>query len=1016
VIKVRYVIESLKLRNFGIHEKFLLEDLKSINLIVGANGVGKTTITDALSLALGGNSDRFHHLKDMKEYIPDGYDTAEVEIRLNNIKNSSGKSLLVSDPEINGNDLTVKLTLRQSGPSWSVNGKGRLNRTQIQRLFTSGTFKIGMQDDIYYTKKNTVDLFMSGSPHEMFNQLFSPLSLAEIREKIEILQGKTRSLQKKLPELQFKRGNLERELKVAEEKKLDYERKEALMQQLEELLDLQKWIKVLELEEQQVQIEKEYLVKSNNLDKLQLKHIEDQEEFNRYIKDKRRLEILIEDNESAQIRVKRKIDSVTSKLMEYKQAISSIEGELSILNSQSSDIQMELELLQKEYQESLKNELILENSVYEEALTMLNSERESLKEEMDDLIRRKEKAEKDIRLIDSQIKKRNLDIEKINADLEKQTGVTITEGENIWANEREALRLSSMISVKEWSSHVTQPLFREIFLTPIGKKFQGAVNYALGEYKSYLLAEGGETLNKLRLVMENGRFRLSAAPVPTSKISSPKVTRDDINKLPLELREVVKATLDEVIEIDDVRIKSFIYGKVKSVFVKEGVHYNTLVAIARRLKCDVITPRPSVFKSDGIFKTNVKHSLSLGSKQVDMSKITRLEDKKQELWDELPTLHLQRQSQLESVNELASEQIHLTSAWSKINSEIQRVLQLNPKRLVINIQTLEKKLLGIENKIQESTAKKLKAEEELSSLSKDVYISELNLLVAQQEEYEVTMKDLARELIFIESRIEQLEQQIAVMTEEYKVLEHELVDLEQKISDLQSTLPEDRPEIMPSSSEIRGGILELQSRISYIKATKDDVHEYHRLHAMIEELDRSKDDLESTLEETVGLLEEQRNNWISTIKQTAQSIQDTANLLLSPRLTLKIGVKNSLNFKKVGLDILFSDGVKPWKRFQTSSGGERSLITLSLFLSLHTLHLNSPVHIIDEFSQRLDEENRSHALRMVIRVLEKIEAIQKERDGEVIIKPQIFLIAPTVTGSHIPDDIDLTYLLKVRAL
>ncbi len=1013
MVEVRHILRSLHLRNFGIHRDFVLDGMSSINLIVGANGVGKTTIADALSLVLGGKSDRFHHLKDLKEYIAEGSEVATVEIKLRNLKDSDGKYLLFSTDD---EELNITLTLRENGPVWSVNGRGRMSRSQLHKFLQTGDIKIDMDDDIYYTKKNTVDLFMSGSAHEMFNQLFDPLSLASVREKIEILQDKTKNLKRKLPELQFKKVNIQRELKVAKEKKIEYERKLVLQRELEELRKLQVWIEVIELERQQQDVEQQFLDVADTLDQLQRTYQEMQHDFNELGKDKRRLEILIEDNDRAQLQIRRMMDKVTAQLIEFKQEISSLDGQLKTLRRRSQEVELMLVQQKKEYDQMLKQELILDQKMFEESVAMLNDERASVDRELGELMRTKEHMSRELKLLEGQIKKRVRDIELITKELEKESGYSIEEGENIWANEREALKLRMVVEGQPWGKFVTNPLFKEIFLTERGRMIKKAVNFAIGEYKSFLLAEGDDVLNNLRLVMENGKFRLAAAPAPQKEVNRPHVSRADVQKLPHNLREAISSTLEEVIEIENPNIRSFIFNKVRAVFAKEDVHYSVLVEIARRLKCDVITPRPSVFKSDGVFKTNMRHSLSLGSKTVNLSRLTNLEDKKQQLKDELPPLNLRKQEMLEEINLLSTQQVDLTNKWSRINSEIQRVLQMNPKTLLITIRTTEADLSDIMKQIEETERRKSEIETELQSLTKDELVKELEELERKKVELGETMTQLNRELILIDSRIEQMEQEISNVQSNYHNLEEVLVDLEQKITKALTYLPKERPEHIPSASEIRGGILEIQTRIQYIKATQADVMEFHRLSAMLSEIEESQEDLEKTLQETLDLLEEHKSHWINAVKETAQSLQDMANYLLSPRMVVKITVKNSLDFKRIGLEILFTDGVKSMKRFQSSSGGERSMITLALFLSLHTLRLTSPIHIIDEFSQRLDEENRGHALIMVNRVLEKIEEFQLTRYGEVLVKPQIFLIAPTVTGSHIPSEVDLTYLLKIKKI
>jgi hypothetical protein len=86
------------------------------------------------------------------------------------------------------------------------------------------------------------------------------------------------------------------------------------------------------------------------------------------------------------------------------------------------------------------------------------------------------------------------------------------------------------------------------------------------------------------------------------------------------------------------------------------------------------------------------------------------------------------------------------------------------------------------------------------------------------------------------------------------------------------------------------------------------------------------------------------------------------------------------------------------------SGGERVLATQTFILALHTL-AKSPLHVIDEFTQRLDEASRAAILSVVQRALDLTQQ-------ETLIHPQFLLMAPSTVGLQIPETMHHVVLLK----
>ena len=80
------------------------------------------------------------------------------------------------------------------------------------------------------------------------------------------------------------------------------------------------------------------------------------------------------------------------------------------------------------------------------------------------------------------------------------------------------------------------------------------------------------------------------------------------------------------------------------------------------------------------------------------------------------------------------------------------------------------------------------------------------------------------------------------------------------------------------------------------------------------------------------------------------------------------------------------------------SGGEKILAVEALILAFHSL-IESPLHVIDEFTQKLDSKIKAKALEMVLKSLE----IQKQAHQNSSYNPLFLLLCPDMLGVDTDD-------------
>ena len=100
------VLEKLKLKNFRIYPSFTASPKNGINILTGSNGVGKTSILEAISLGASAESFRFGKSED---FIKSGEGSSSIELKVNNADYSDkieveitkkGKSLRLNNKKV----------------------------------------------------------------------------------------------------------------------------------------------------------------------------------------------------------------------------------------------------------------------------------------------------------------------------------------------------------------------------------------------------------------------------------------------------------------------------------------------------------------------------------------------------------------------------------------------------------------------------------------------------------------------------------------------------------------------------------------------------------------------------------------------------------------------------------------------------------------------------------------------------------------------------------------------------
>ncbi len=1013
------VLKAVEVNNFGIHKHLTMSFEKPINLIVGANAVGKTTLLDAVSIALGGESDRYGTLKDLVGYVGPAGDKASVTVYLRNPSNENKNHPLV-DYGIYTNyvkeELKIEVTITRDSVYWQVNDRQKKHgRQEIRKMLQSATIRIDMSDEILFTRKDTIDKFMSGSPVEQFQQILTSLKLANLQEDIQNTQGEVKNLQNKLPELDYRRKSLEKDLEVAKQLKEQYERKFDLLDQKARLTNILNWIEYNEWQTRLIELDEQTTLLKKDLEELQHEYQEIETQSKQNKRNEQLLQDQLNEMQTRLTDLTRQNEERLRNIGLIKEDIAGKEAEHRIKDQYLQENVQRQENLQKIYQEEIIKGSLLSLEDWKNSKPLIEEKRRALKDLQQKDIQALQTCNSRLSHLATRIKRYDTQENQILNELAK-LNQTVTSGTKFNAGEHHVLALRRALDQLLWGKKVTKPLFQEIFIKPDGELWEGAINHALGGLRSYVLAKDAATINQLREYMEQNNFSVWVARLP--KIAN--IPTRSLQSLPENLKDLIVGWIDDFLEFDDPFIATYLLARTRALLVKSNASATELLELAKITGADVYTAQPSVFKPDGRFRTNVRTSYSLGKRTDNIEKVIELQTKLEHIKNERAKLIDQRLKILEKKAELQDKQAQLQEQIDALQDQITHMAKKDPTSILKSIEELDKTIKEQHKEIERIAEELESTKTRLKPLTENTFIEEIKYLNNEIPKIQEQIGGYRTHDQVLENRLIELKSKIETMKAEYQDIERDLELRRSKVAQYKESLVDPAPKRLPPKTKVLREIYEIDGAVNQITATAYDVEQYEKLEKYYQETGQDIERVSQALDETRQQLEDYYQEWKQRVKFVLQQLQDVANFLLSPFIQVRCSTTNSLDMKQIGLKVEFTNktnGNEKYELYHVASGGERALITQSLFLALHTLNRSSPIHIVDEFTQRLDEKYRGHAFIMVKRLLEKLKEINGQNGGyNWNLIPQLILVAPIVVGSYIPPEIDTQYLFKVTKL
>ncbi|KAF9109450.1 Structural maintenance of chromosomes protein 5 [Mortierella sp. AM989] len=147
-------ILKVSMKSFVTYEYCSFTPGPNLNMIIGPNGTGKSTIVCALALGLGWNTNLLGRAKDISEFVKHGADKGWIEIVLCNR---------------HGSNVAIKRHINKNNNTsiWKINGE---NKTQKEVLKKVQSFDIQVDNLCQFLPQDRVSEFAQMTPQELLRE------------------------------------------------------------------------------------------------------------------------------------------------------------------------------------------------------------------------------------------------------------------------------------------------------------------------------------------------------------------------------------------------------------------------------------------------------------------------------------------------------------------------------------------------------------------------------------------------------------------------------------------------------------------------------------------------------------------------------------------------------------------------------------------------------------------------------------------------------------------------------
>ena len=751
------IIKRVQLENYRSHSNTTVEFTKGVNLILGKNGRGKTSILEAISTVMFNTKDRSGK-ETGKSYIKFGEKSSKVEI-----------DFIAND----GREYNLKTEFFKTKPKKQTLKDiiGSEYDGDIQeKLEELCGIKKGFEEtyeNIVIAKQNEfINIFKdSGTTREKtFNKIFNTQIYKEMYDSF---------LKEAIDKYKSEKENLDSKISSLKENMEDKEQITNFLKEEKEIeKDLQDKFKNINVVSKNLENEiKEYEITEIELNNL-IKNIKDEES-----KIKKYLNILKENIIEAKQAKKAKI--IVKETEKYYLEYLDIENKLKDLRENLDNL-LEEQKLNTQYQNNIeKLELSNKNlkvdiSSLEENISKNSEKKENLESEISNLKIKEEdldlKLKKYINLLDKLEKLENFKDKKLEDKLKKTTEIDILKKELVSKND-----LFKTISIEELEKKLSnfQELEKELKLLEEQKIIFETEIKTLKKSSKELSDKICPFLNEKCQNLEDKE----AEDYFSSKIS---IKTEDLENLKKNIEEKTQILVEK--EIFEDKKKQY-FELEKSIKDLEFSLKNEEINL-KEIELDIKNLDMDIQKL--IENQEFQNSQMLREKKKELEVELRnlnLDEKRENLKNLLENLEIEKEKILKSQNSIENNLKEIDEYSKKIKEDTNK----NIENIKLEIKTFENKLDDLKNPYNEYLKNNVLAEDLDNLLLKvDKNIKELYSLRADKNLLKEKVSDLEEKIKNI--KIDELKEKYDTIKEELNEINKKLGSSQEKIENYKKIL------------------------------------------------------------------------------------------------------------------------------------------------------------------------------------------------------------------------------------
>jgi len=261
-------------------------------------------------------------------------------------------------------------------------------------------------------------------------------------------------------------------------------------------------------------------------------------------------------------------------------------------------------------------------------------------------------------------------------------------------------------------------------------------------------------------------------------------------------------------------------------------------------------------------------------------------------------------------------------------------------------------------------------------------------LATDVDELQAKSRDAQAEIVRCKTLLAEEEKVLVRFRDEMAGLGAQLEAVEREADALGKRPPETRATLVVAQEKN-----EIKGKLDAIVGQTVDEDNLRRKEEELEQLEAYVAERTAHIERLQHDVGERREVWQREVRAMINHLSRVMQMLLRGGAfrDVRLEVAHVEDPDKAELAIRARTKGAQWLDYRELSGGEKVLCTESLIMSLHTMS-DSPVHAIDEFTQRLDKANAAAAFDIVRKTFEMTARTQSR------LVPQFLLLCPEAFG------------------